>query len=81
MNLPLKMSLPFTSQGKICFFQEEASKSNLGTLRKNVNAWLKDHNIKAFFSATQDEKFSAGAKNCMNLVGIGKRLNVLIHLK
>ena len=44
----------------------------MGTLRKNSNAWLKDHNIKAFFSVTQDNKFSIGAKNCMNLVGLGK---------
>ena len=41
-------------------------------LRKNVDTWLKDHNIKAFFSVTQDNKFSIGAKNCMNLVGLGK---------
>ena len=34
--------------------------------------WLKDHDIKAFFSVTQDKRFSVGAKNCMNLVGIGK---------
>ena len=37
-----------------------------------MNAWLKDRKIKAFFSVTQDESFSVGAKNCMNLVGIGK---------
>ena len=37
-----------------------------------MNSWLKDRRIKAFFSVTQDESFSVGAKNCMNLVGIGK---------
>ena len=37
-----------------------------------MNTWLKDRKIKAFFSVTQDESFSVGAKNCMNLVGIGK---------
>ena len=37
-----------------------------------MNNWLKDRKIKAFFSVTQDESFSVGAKNCMNLVGIGK---------
>jgi solute carrier family 12 sodium/potassium/chloride transporter 2 len=58
----------------ICSHMEpkQTSKSNLGTIRKNVNAWLKDRKIKAFFSVTQDESFSVGAKNCMNLVGIGK---------
>ena len=60
------------SESSKMFLQKETSKSHLGTIRKNVNAWLKDRKIKAFFSVTQDESFSVGAKNCMNLVGIGK---------
>merc|ERR1711944_331815 len=42
------------------------------SLRRNVDSWLKEHNIRAFFSVTQDESFSVGAKSCMNLVGLGK---------
>ena len=52
--------------------QLETSKSHLSNIRRNVNTWLKDRNIKAFYSVTQDESFSVGAKNCMNLIGIGK---------
>jgi hypothetical protein len=59
-------------KGNSIIFQEETSKTNLGILRRNVNTWLKDHNIKAFYSVTQDQSFSVGAKNCMNLVGLGK---------
>ena len=54
------------------FFQGDDSRSYLNNIRKDVNTWLKDHNIKAFFSATQNVNFSAGAKNCVNLVGIGR---------
>ena len=58
-------------------FQEDKSKTNLGILRRNVNTWLKDHNIKAFYSVTQDHSFAVGAKNCMNLVGLGMIENVV----
>ena len=34
--------------------------------------WLKDHGIKAFFTASQNKSFSDGAISCMNLAGLGK---------
>ena len=45
------------------------------SLRRNVDSWLKEHNIRAFFSVTQDESFSVGAKSCMNLVGLGMKIS------
>ena len=56
-----------------CFLQLQTSKSHLSNVRRNVDSWLKDRKIKAFFSVTQDENFYVGAKNCMNLIGIGKK--------
>jgi len=37
-----------------------------------VEMWLKDHGIKAFFTASQDKSFSDGAISAMNLAGLGK---------
>ena len=35
--------------------------------------WLKDHGVGGYYAATVGSKsFSEGAKNCMNLVGLGK---------
>ena len=56
-------------------FQESTSKSQMTSLRRNVDSWLKEHNIRAFFSVTQDESFSVGAKSCMNLVGLGMKIS------
>ena len=44
----------------------------LNALKKNVDLWLKDHGIKAFFSASYDKNFADGAISAMNLVGLGK---------
>jgi len=58
----------------ICSHIETESVSNkqLGALRSGVEMWLKDHGIKAFFTASFDKNFSDGAISCMNLAGLGK---------
>ena len=53
-------------------FQESVSNKQLGALRSGVEMWLKDHGIKAFFTASFDKNFSDGAISCMNLAGLGK---------
>lgn len=41
-------------------------------LKSHVQVWLKDHNVKAFYSVTQSKSFEDGAINTLNLAGIGK---------
>jgi len=45
---------------------------NLSNLKEGMQTWLKDHNIKGFYTVTQTPDLSGGAKNCMTLSGLGK---------
>jgi len=51
---------------------EAVSNKQLNGLKSGVEMWLKDHGIKAFFTASHDKNFSDGAISCMNLAGLGK---------
>ena len=48
------------------------SSKQLNGLKSGVEMWLKDHGIKAFFTASHDKSFSDGAISAMNLAGLGK---------
>ena len=48
-------------------------------LTKNVNSWLKDHNIQAFYVPSKSDSFSDAVKSCIDLVGLGKlRPNMIL---
>jgi len=51
---------------------DAVSSKSLTGLKSGVEMWLKDHGIKAFFTASQNKSFSDGAISCMNLAGLGK---------
>merc|ERR1712106_824678 len=45
---------------------------NLANLKDGMQAWLKDHNIKGYYSVAQNKDLSAGAKSMMTISGLGK---------
>jgi len=51
---------------------DAVSSKQLNGLKSGVEMWLKDHGIKAFFTASHDKSFSDGAISAMNLAGLGK---------
>ena len=52
----------------------------LEALRSNVNVWLKDHHIKAFFNAVPSQDFEQGATSIMNACGLGKMVPNMVLL-
>ena len=42
------------------------------SLTKNVQAWLRDRNVKSFFTIAENDDFCAGIKSCISLVGLGR---------
>ncbi|QQP39998.1 Uncharacterized protein FKW44_013884 [Caligus rogercresseyi] len=50
----------------------DAPFKSMELLQNTVQAWLKDHNVKSFYSLTSNRSFAEGAMACMNLAGIGK---------
>jgi solute carrier family 12 sodium/potassium/chloride transporter 2 len=44
----------------------------MANLKDGMQRWLKDHNIKGYYSCTQTSDFAGGAKACMTLAGLGK---------
>lgn len=53
-------------------FQEEVAVRVMEGLKSGVNVWMKDHNIKGFYSLTSDSDFGKGAASIMDLTGIGE---------
>jgi len=52
---------------------EQTPEADMTTLKEEMQHWLKDHGVGGYYAATVGSKsFSEGAKNCMNLVGLGK---------
>lgn len=51
---------------------EETNRGYVENIKKTVDLWLRDHDIKAFFSANQNKNFAEGAIAAMDLVGLGK---------
>lgn len=57
----------------ICAHVEENQQFKyLELLKSNVQLWLRDHNIKAFFSAVPAKDYEQGATSILNAAGIGK---------
>jgi len=50
----------------------EQGQVNLYNLKEGMQRWLKDHNIKGYYSCTQTPDFAGGARSCMTLAGLGK---------
>jgi solute carrier family 12 sodium/potassium/chloride transporter 2 len=40
--------------------------------KEPVESWLRDHNIRSFYSVAEADTFSAGARSLLSLVGLGK---------
>jgi len=53
---------------------------NLGNLKDGMQQWLKDHNIKGYYTVAQTKNLSAGAKSCMTMTGLGKMSPNLIMM-
>jgi len=57
----------------ICAHVEKNSQFQyLELLKTNVQSWLKDHNVKAFFSVVPNKSYEDGAISIMNASGLGK---------
>ena len=52
--------------------EPQGAHPNLSALRENVQLWLKDHNVKSFYSVNQNVSFEDGARNCITMAGLGK---------
>lgn len=51
---------------------QESDVRPIPSARENVQAWLKDHNVNAFYNPTLSSNFEEGAKSCMLNAGLGK---------
>ena len=51
---------------------DEQNIKPIPTMREHVQAWLKDHNLNAFYNPTIGSNFEEGAKNCILNAGLGK---------
>eukprot|EP00092_Neocalanus_flemingeri_P010472 GFUD01011283.1.p1 GENE.GFUD01011283.1~~GFUD01011283.1.p1 ORF type:complete len:1082 (+),score=181.23 GFUD01011283.1:264-3509(+) len=51
---------------------KEEGPVNLANLKDGMQNWMKDHNIKGYYSVAQNKDLSAGAKSCMTISGLGK---------
>merc|ERR1719153_1094762 len=51
---------------------QEDGPVNLGNLKDGMQQWLKDHNIKGYYSVAQNKELNVGAKSCMTISGLGK---------
>jgi K-Cl cotransporter len=45
---------------------------NVDHLKNSVETWLKDHNIKSFYSVVESDSFTSGVKYLISLTGLGK---------
>ncbi len=45
---------------------------NIPALKDNVNLWLRDHKVRAFYSVSQATSFEEGARNAITMAGFGK---------
>ncbi len=45
---------------------------NTSLLKDNVQMWLRDHNIKGFYTVSQARSFAEGSRNCITMAGLGK---------
>jgi len=59
---------------------QEDGPVNLGNLKDGMQQWLKDHNIKGYYTVAQTKDLSAGAKSCMTMTGLGKMSPNLIMM-
>merc|ERR1712012_1014523 len=50
----------------------EEGQVNMANLKDGMQRWLRDHNIKGYYSCTQTPDFVGGSKACMTLAGLGK---------
>ncbi len=51
---------------------DEGAPINITALKENVQLWMKDHNVKGFYSVLQAPGLSDGARSMMSLTGLGK---------
>jgi K-Cl cotransporter len=45
---------------------------NVDHLKNTVETWLKNHNIKSFYTVVESDSFISGVKYCTSLTGLGK---------
>ncbi|TRY67544.1 hypothetical protein TCAL_09074 [Tigriopus californicus] len=51
---------------------DSVAKARADEMSNDINHWMEDHQIKAFFSLTQSATFDDGAISTINLTGLGK---------
>jgi len=51
---------------------KEEGPVNIANLKDGMQQWLKDHNIKGYYSVAQNKELNVGAKSCMTIAGLGK---------